>query len=101
MNAKKHIMHVTDIADELLTTIEDESWEEAMQLSQLWDAKIRQLIRSLSAEQFISMQSDIEKIASKNSIIEKHLTKLRAKVLTQIQENNNSRTAIQLYNSSV
>ena len=47
------------------------------------------------------MKSEIEKIATQNTSINKRLIKLRAKVLTQIQENNNSRSAIQLYNSTV
>lgn len=95
------LKQVTECADKLLDTINSEAWDEAMQLSQQWDEKIHNLIRGLSAEQFIAMKSDIEKVASLNRSIEKHLSKLRAKVLTKIQENNTSRTAIQLYHSSV
>ena len=101
MNANMQLKQVTECADKLLDTINCEAWDEAMHLSQQWDAKIHNLIRSLSAEQFIAMKSDIEKVASLNRSIEKQLIKLRAKVLTEIQENNTSRNAIQLYHNSV
>ncbi|QMU60397.1 MAG: hypothetical protein GKR92_01270 [Gammaproteobacteria bacterium] len=101
MNASKQLMQVTDSANELLTTIENESWDEAIALSLQWDKRVRTFIHSLSAEQFIAMKSEIEIIVSQNNSIEKRLVAMRAKVLTQIQENNTSRSAIQLYNSAV
>jgi len=101
MNVNKQLKQVSDSGNLLLDTIEDESWDEAIELSQQWDARIRGFIQSLSAEQFISMKSEIEKIASQNTSIKKRLIKYRAKVLTQIQENNNSHSAIQLYNNTV
>jgi hypothetical protein len=101
MNANKQIKQVTASANELLVMINNEDWDEAMQLSQQLDIKIRNLIRGQSAEQLIAMKSEIEKIVHLNRSIEKHLIKLRAKVLTQIQENNSNRTAIQLYHNSV
>ena len=102
MNANyKQLKQVNDSAKELHATIENESWDEAAELSHQWDSRIRNFIRSLSAEQFISMKSEIENIASQNSSIKKQLEKLRAKVLTQLQENNNSQSAIQLYNSTI
>ncbi len=94
-------MQVTNSANELLATIENESWDEAVELSQQWDAKIRSFVRGLSAEQFLSMKSEIEKIASQNTSIKKQLEKLRANVLTQLQENNTSQSAIQLYTSTI
>ena len=101
MNANKQLMQITDFADELIASIENESWEAAMQLSQQWDINIRNLIRSISAEQFIAMKSQIECLAAKNTSIKKRLIKSRAKVLTQLQENNNCRKAIQQYNNSI
>ncbi len=101
MNVDQQLTQLNNSADELVESIENEFWDEAIELSQLWDARIRSLIRSLSAEQFVSMKSEIEKIATQNTSIKKRLIKLRAKVLTQIQENNTSQSAIKLYNSSV
>ena len=94
-------MQMTDSANELLATIENESWDEAIDLSQQWDTKIRSFISGLSTEQFLSMKSEIEKIASQNNNIKKHLIDSRAKVLTLIQENNTSQSAIQLYNNTI
>jgi len=101
MNVDQQLTQINNSAYELVETIENELWDEAIELSQQWDARIRNFIRSLSAEQFVSMKSEIEKIATQNTSINKRLIKLRAKVLTKIQENNTSRSAIQLYNSSV
>lgn len=101
MNVDQQLTQLNNSANELVESIENEFWDEAIELSQLWDARIRSLIRSLSAEQFVSMKSEIEKIATQNTSIKKRLIKLRAKVLTQIQENNTSQSAIKLYNSSV
>lgn len=101
MNVDQQLTQLNNSADELVESIENEFWDEAIELSQLWDARIRSLIRSLSAEQFVSMKSEIDKIATQNTSIKKRLIKLRAKVLTQIQENNTSQSAIKLYNSSV
>ena len=101
MNVDQQLTQLNNSANELVESIQNEFWDEAIELSQLWDARIRSLIRSLSAEQFVSMKSEIEKIATQNTSIKKRLIKLRAKVLTQIQENNISQSAIELYNSSV
>jgi len=101
MNVDKQLTQINNSAYELVETIENELWDEAIELSQQWDVSIRNFIRSLSAEQFVSMKSEIEKIATQNMSINNRLIKLRAKVLTKIQENNTSRSAIQLYNSSV
>lgn len=101
MNVDQQLTQLNNSANELVESIENEFWDEAIELSQLWDARIRSLIRSLSAEQFVSMKSEIEKIATQNTSIKKRLIKLRAKVLTKIQENNTSQSAIKLYNSSV
>jgi len=101
MNVKKCLEQVTDLADELLTTIDDESWDEAVVLSQQWDSRVRNFIKSVIADQSVSVKSEIKNIALQNARIENHLTELRAKVLTQIQENNTSRSAIQLYNNTV
>jgi len=101
MSVDEQLVQVTDLANELLATIEDESWGEAEELCRQWDTRIRSFIQGLSAEQFISMKSEIENIASQNTSIKKRLVTLRAKVLTQIQENNNSHSAIQLYNTTV
>jgi len=101
MNVDQQLTQLNNSANELVETIENEMWDEAIELSQQWDARIRSFIRRLSAEQFVSMKSEIEEIATQNTSIKKRLIKLRAKVLTQIQENNNSRTAIQLYSNTV
>ena len=101
MSVDEQLVQVIDLANELLATIEDESWDEAEELCRQWDARIRSFIKGLSAEQFISMKSEIENIASQNTSINKRLVTLRAKVLTKIQENNNSHSAIQLYNSTI
>jgi len=101
MNVKKCLEQVTDLADELLTTIDDESWDEAVVLSQQWDSRVRNFIKSVIADQSVSVKSEIKNIALQNARIENRLTELRAKVLTQIQENNTSRSAIQLYNNTV
>ena len=101
MNVNEQLMQITDFADELNTSIENESWEMAMQLSHQWDVNIRKFIGGLSAEQCIKMKGQIESLASQNKSINNRLVKLRAKVLTQIQENNNSRKAIKQYNNSV
>ncbi len=101
MSTKKLIQELSDLAVDLLTTIDDELWDDAKRLSQLWDVKIRTFISNLPAEEFITLQDEIEKIASNNTKIENHLVTMRAKVLTKIQNNNNSRTAIEQYNSSV
>ncbi len=101
MNVEQQLTQLNNSANELVESIENESWDEAIELGQLWDARIRGFIRSLSAEQFVSMESEIEKIATQNTSINKRLIKLRAKVLTKIQENNISQSAIKLYNSSV
>ena len=101
MNVKKKIKQLTDCAQGLNSAIEEESWDEAMLLSQQWDTNIRDLFRSLSTEQFTTMKSELEEILDQNVSIRKHLMELRAKVLTQIQENNNNRSAIQLYNHSI
>ena len=100
MSVSKQLKLVNNSADELLATIENGLWGEAEELCRQWDARIRKFMRSLSAEQFISMRSEIENIASQNTSIIERLIKLRAKVLTQIQENNSSRSAIQLYNNT-
>ena len=100
MNVDQQLTQINNSANRLVETIENELWDEAIELGQQWDARIREFMRCLSAEQFISMRSEIENIASQNTSINKRLIKLRAKVLTQIQENNSSRSAIQLYNST-
>lgn len=100
MNASTQITQLNNSANELLATIENELWDEAIELSQQWDANIRSFVCGLSAEQVISMKNEIEEIASQNSSIKDRLIDSRAKVLTLIQENNNSRTAIQLYNKT-
>lgn len=101
MNVKQQLNQIISSANELVETIDNELWDEAVGLSQQWDTSIRYFVRGLSAEQFISMKSEIEQIATQNTSIKKRLVKLRANVLTQIQENNNSRSAIQLYNNTV
>lgn len=101
MSVDQQLTQINNSAYELVETIENELWDEAIELSQQWDVRIRNFIRNLSAEQFVSMKSEIEKIATQNTSIKKRLINLRAKVLTQIQENNTSRSAIQFYNSSV
>lgn len=100
MNVNKQLAQITEAANELISYIESESWDDAMRLSLQWDTKIRNLMRGLSAEQFIAMKCQIESLASQNANIKNRLIKLRAKVLTQIQENNSSRAAIQQYNNS-
>ncbi|MFK7815370.1 MAG: hypothetical protein AB8B92_03460 [Gammaproteobacteria bacterium] len=100
MNVKAEISQLNNLANELLENIENELWDETKILSQKWDAKIRRFVQSLSAKQFITMKNEIENISSQNTIIEKRLIDLRAKVLTQIQENEHTRTAIQFYNKT-
>jgi len=100
MNASQQIAQLNHSANELLETIENELWDEVIELSQRWDENIRSFIRSLSAEQFITLRNEVENIAFQNSKIEKCVIDSRAKVLTQIQETNNSRTAIQFYNKT-
>lgn len=100
MNVDQQLTQINNSANRLVETIENELWDEAIELSQQWDARIRKFMRSLSAEQFISMRSEIEYIVSQNTSINKRLIKLRANVLTLIQENNSSRSAIQLYNNT-
>ncbi len=100
MSTQKQLSQVKNLAKELLSTINNESWDEAMKLSQKWDANIRKYIRSLTAEQFISMNNDIEELANTNTVIKDQLIDLRAKVLTQIQNNKYSQTAIQQYNNT-
>ena len=100
MSTQKQLSQVKYLAEELLMTIDNESWDEAMGLSQKWDADVRAFINDLTAEQLISMKSDIEKIAYTNTIIKDQLIDLRAKVLTQIQNNKHSQTAIQQYNNT-
>lgn len=101
MNVDQQLTQINNSANRLVETIENELWDEAIEFSQQWDARIRKFMRSLSAEQFISMRSEIENIASQNTSINKRLIKLRANVLTQIQENNSSRSAMQLYNNTL
>ncbi len=100
MNVQKRLMHVTDLANELQRFIENELWDEAMQLSQQWDSEVRKFVHNLSSAQFIAIRDEIEELASKNTRIKTKLTGLRAKVLTQIQENNYSHTAIQSYSNT-
>lgn len=100
MNVNKQLAQITEAANELISFIESESWDDATRLSLQWDTKIRNLMRGLSAEQFIAMKGQIESLASQNANIKNRLIKLRAKVLTQIQENSSSRVAIQQYNNS-
>jgi len=97
MSANSHFSQLAIFGNKIEECIENELWEEADQFCQQWDEKIRTLINSLSAEQFVAMGAQIENVASQNARIKKHLIKLRAKVLTQLQENNTSQTAIQQY----
>ncbi|MGH1537512.1 MAG: hypothetical protein ACRBDX_05635 [Gammaproteobacteria bacterium] len=99
MNAKLQLIQINDSAKELIASIENESWDDAMHLSQQWDTRIRDLICNMSAEQFITMESQIVSLVDQNMCIKKRLVNLRAKVLTQLQENNTSRSAIQSYNN--
>ncbi len=101
MNAKLQLIQINDSAKELIASIENESWDDAMHLSQQWDSRIRDLIRNLPAEKIIVMKSQIDTLAAQNLYIKDCLVNLRAKVLTQLQENSNSRSAIQLYNNVV
>ncbi len=100
MSTQKQLSQVKYLAEELLMTINNESWDEAIELSQKWDADVRAFINSLTAEQFITMSSDIEKITETNTIIKDQVIDLRAKVLTQIQNNKHTQTAIQQYNNN-
>ncbi len=99
MNAEKQLIQIHDSADELMASIENEKWDDATFLCQQWDANIRDFFCRLSAEQFITMKSQIERLVAQNMHIKKNLITLRAKVLTKLQETNTSRSAIQLYNN--
>ncbi len=94
------ITQLNTSANELTKVIENELWDEATVLSQKWDQNVRDFISGLSAKQFINMKKEIEDIASQNTRIETLLIELRAKVLTQIQENKYSNNAIQLYHKT-
>ena len=98
---KQQFTELNQAARRLLSRMDDESWEDVVQLTQEWDERIRILVRDLTAEQIIGLESDIKKIAVQNSKIKKQLEVIRAKVLTLIQENNHSRNAIKHYNNSV
>ena len=99
---KEELEELNQAANRLLSsTKEDESWEEIVHLIQKWDERIQILVRGLSAEQLLKFGSEVKKIADKNLKIKGQLEALRAKVLTQIQENTHSRSAIQQYTSSV
>ena len=101
MTIQKQIMQVRKLANELASMIEDELWDEAVILSQQWDVSIREMIRSLSAEQIIEMRSELEQIASINLSYKNQLDTLRAKTLTQINKFNNTQTAIRFYNNTL
>ena len=100
MKIQKQLNQVKNLANELTSMIENELWDEAIVLSQQWDVSIREMIRSLSADQIIEMRSELEQIASINLSLKDQLDTLRVKVLTQINKFNNSQTAIRLYNSA-
>ena len=100
MNFQNQLVQITDFAVKFSKCIEDEAWKEAKTLSQQWDAQIREFMIGLSAEQLITYKAEIEKIASENTAIKNKLTNMRAKVLTQIQDNKHSFTAIQSYSNS-
>ena len=101
MTIQKQIMQVRKLANELASMIEDELWDEAVILSQQWDVSIREMIRSLSADQIIEMRSELEQIASINLSYKNQLDTLRAKTLTQINKFNNTQTAIRFYNNTL
>ncbi len=100
IKVRSQISQLNHSANELLEVIENEMWDEAIELSQKWDVNIRSFVHGLTAKQFISMRKEVEDLVSQNAIIERNLIDSRAKVLTQIQENNHSRTAIQFYNKT-
>ena len=101
MTIQKQIMQVRKLANELASMIEDELWDEAVILSQQWDVSIREMIRSLSADQIIEMRSELEQIASINLSFKNQLDTLRAKKLAQINKFNNTQTAIRFYNKTL
>lgn len=100
MKIQKQLNHVRNLANELASMIEDELWDEALVLSEQWDLSIREMIRSLSADQIIEMRSELEQISSINLSFKNQLDTSRVKVLTQIKKFNTSHTAIRLYNSA-
>lgn len=101
MNIQKQLNQIRKLANELASMIEDELWDEAVILSQQWDVSIREMIRSLSADQIIEMRSELEQIASINLSYKNQLDTLRAKTLTKINKFNNTQTAIRFYNNSL
>lgn len=100
MNIQKQLNQIRKLANELASMIEDELWDEALVLSEQWDLSIREMIRSLSADQIIGMKRELEQIASINLSYKNQLDTLRAKVLTQINKFNNTQNAIRFYNSA-
>ena len=100
MNIQKQLNQIRKLANELASMIEDELWDEAVVLSEQWDLSIREMIRSLSADQIIGMKRELEQIASINLSYKNQLDTLRAKVLTQINKFNNTQNAIRFYNSA-
>ena len=101
MNIQKQLNQIRKLANELASMIEDELWDEAVILSQQWDVSIREMIRSLSANQSIEMRSELEQIASINLSFKNQLDTLRAKKLAQINKFNNTQTAIRFYNNTL
>ena len=101
LSIKEQLVELNNAASKLLFTMDDESWEAMIQVTQEWDERIQILVRGLSAQQIVELESEIKKIADKNIKIKENLEILRAKVLTQIQENNHSRNVIQQYSNSV
>jgi hypothetical protein len=100
LNIQKKITEVKQSAEVLLEIIENEAWDEANELCQQWDTKIRIFFNELSSEEIIAARQEIEEIAVINVKIKNCIIQSRAKVLTQLQKNNTSRTVIQLYKNS-
>ncbi len=98
MNFQDQLLLLNESSDDLLTAIENKSWDIALHYSHEWSTCLRNLFKSLSSEQLVQHKVELSNLVKQHEDIKTKISYLRAKTLTQLKEINNSHILNQHYN---
>lgn len=98
MNFKEELQRLGKFGNNLLTAIENKSWDDALRYSHEWSMCIEGLFNSLNTEQLVHYRSELTDLNIQHHFITEKLTHLHAKTLTQLQGIKNHRAVKEYYN---
>ena len=88
MSINNQFYLLKELGEKFLTSIENKSWDSALDYSQEWSTCIQNLFDCLSSDQFIEYREELISIEAQHQHIKEKLIHFRAKTLTQLQDIN-------------